>query len=401
MTKDRFTGPLIGKRFRLGPRYASPGQAKTRIALDEQRGVEVVVKEHRLGGSYGSAGRGAEGPLHDPGGWKKFELFEREAQVLAQLAHPGVPRLVARLEEDGAFWLVMERAPGANLRTYAKKVRFAEADLRRILRGTLEILVYLHERMPPVIHRDLKPANLVMDAEGKIMVVDFGGVKAALRDTGGTTVVGTFGYMAPEQLHGEATPATDLYGLGATIAALATGMEPEELPRKGLAIDLAQVMPGTSKELVALLTKMCAPEPAARPASARAVLAELDRIAAGAPVPPSKVKAIVHRRGLMDELGVAPLPLRALMRVLFVTLGASGFAALSVARVAAVPVLFSLLALFARTPRGKGRFARVRKELGDALDEGRGSFRDLLHEGLGRSSGVSGPDGHRTDTRRR
>lgn len=376
-TPDRFTGPLLGKRFKLGPRFASSSQGRTRLAWDTAQARDVVVKELRL----------AEG------GWKKFELFEREAEVLGQLAHRGIPRLVARFEEDGAFWLVMEKAPGATLKGIATRVSFAEADLRRILRGTLEILVYLHERTPPVIHRDLKPANVVMDERGAISVVDFGGVKAALREGGGTTVVGTFGYMAPEQLHGEATAATDLYGLGATIAALATRLEPEALPRKGLAMDLAKAIPSGSPGFVTLLARLCAPEPDARPRSAREVLRELDALEAGTPArapevepareaEPADALTKLPRRGLLDELGVDSGPLRVAMRVVFVSLGASGFAAISVARVALLPLIFAILALFARTPKGKGRFANVRKELAEALDEGRGSFRDLLDEGL-------------------
>ena len=103
----------------------------------------------------------------------------------------------------------------------------------------LDILVYLHGRSPPVIHRDLKPANILRAPDGTVSLVDFGGVTGALREEGGSTVVGTYGYMAPEQLHGAAGPATDLVrALGATIVSLAGGVEPEKVARKGLRMDL-------------------------------------------------------------------------------------------------------------------------------------------------------------------
>ena len=61
----------------------------------------------------------------------------------------------------------------------------------------LEVLRYLHNLKPPVVHRDIKPANIIRADDGTIALVDFGGVRAAVRDKGGSTVVGTFGYMAP------------------------------------------------------------------------------------------------------------------------------------------------------------------------------------------------------------
>src|SRR5205807_3803273 len=139
-------------------------------------------------------------------------------KVLSQLRHPGVPRHIATVEEPpGTFNLVMQHVPGENLRELAARRRLSETELRDILLRALEVLDYLHARTPPVVHRDIKPSNILRGPDGAIALVDFGGVLEAARERGGSTIVGTFGYMAPEQLHGQAMPATDLYALGATI----------------------------------------------------------------------------------------------------------------------------------------------------------------------------------------
>ena len=209
-----FDGPLIGGRYRLGPRLGKGSQGELFLAQDERaKGGderEVVVKR-----------------LTPRGTWKSFELFEREAKVLSQLRHAGVPHYLATVEEPpGTFNLVMQRMRGDNLRDLAARRRLSQLELRDILIRALEILDYLHGRSPPVIHRDLKPSNIMRAPDGTIALVDFGGVLDAARDHGGSTIVGTYGYMAPEQLHGQVTPATDLYALAAIAYRALTGRPP-------------------------------------------------------------------------------------------------------------------------------------------------------------------------------
>ncbi len=105
----------------------------------------------------------------------------------------------------------------------------------------LAILEYLHNRQPSVIHRDIKPSNILLgdrsgNSPGQVYLVDFGSVKTAAN--GSTiTIVGTYGYMPPEQFGGHTSPASDLYALGATIICLATGQHPSELPHLDMQID--------------------------------------------------------------------------------------------------------------------------------------------------------------------
>ena len=374
----KFDGPLLNDRWRLGPRLGAGTQALTFLARDESAAKEhiVVVKQLRLGEASGST-------------WKKFDLFEREVRVLRSLDHPGIPRFVDSFDSEvGVFNLVMEKAPGASLRAIATKARFTDADLRDVLARVLTILEYLHNLNPPVIHRDIKPANLIRAADGQVSLVDFGGVRDVLRNQGGSTVVGTFGYMAPEQLHGQATPATDLYALGATIVALAGGVEPEDVPRRGLRMDLEKHLRGSDPALVELLLAMTKPDPEERPQSAAEVVAMIEerpaRALATVALPGKVAPAPTPTRDLIakpvddiaefiDEL---PRPLRIPMRILFFLIGAGGYVGLTVFRWAFMPLIFGLVGGFAKE-HNKPKVASVRAKVGSAVDEGRDGFRAL------------------------
>ena len=352
-------------------------QADTFLARDEKApgGVErvVVVKQLHLARRAGA-------------GWKPFELFEREVRTLKALRHPGIPRFVDSFEsEPGVFNLVMERAPGATLWAYRKKVRFDDNQLRDILVKTLDILAYLHGLNPPVVHRDIKPSNLVRSASGQLSLIDFGGVRDALRADGGSTVIGTFGYMAPEQLHGEATPATDLYGLGATVIALAGDVEPEKVPRVGLRMDLAAHLPRMETRLRDALAAMVAPDPDQRPERAADVLAILraptalaaPRPALPAPAPAPAPDAMTR---VVDEIAEftaeLPPPLRVLVRALVFLLGATGYLGLTVVRLALLPIAFAVASSIAERER-QDKVAEVQRRFEGAVDEARSGMRAL------------------------
>jgi serine/threonine protein kinase len=314
MPTSPFDGPLLGGRYRLGPKLGKGSQGEIFLARDDKaKGAEareVVVKR-----------------LTPRGTWKSFELFEREGRVLSQLRHAGVPRHLATLEEPpGTFNLVMQRVPGENLRDLVARRRLSVTELRDVLIRCLEILDYLHTRTPAVVHRDLKPSNIVRSPDGTIALVDFGGVLDASRDKGGSTIVGTFGYMAPEQLHGQATPATDLYALGATIVALAGGVEPEDVPRKGLRMDLDRHLPALDDGLRGALVAMTDPDPDKRPQRARDVVALLanGRPRDDRPSPPRAMvmtrRPSLARRRLFGDVSE---PLGTLLRLGVLGFGAS------------------------------------------------------------------------------
>jgi eukaryotic-like serine/threonine-protein kinase len=175
--------------------------------------------------------------------WKAIELFEREAKVLAQLNHPAIPRYIDYFQvdsdQDQQFYIVQALAAGDSLANLVEKGwEPTIKEVQDIAAQVLEILSYLHTLIPAVIHRDIKPQNLIRNTDGNISLVDFGAVQDTYHTvTGGSTVVGTYGYMAPEQFRGQAYFSTDLYGLGTTLLHLLTRLDPGVLPQKKLKID--------------------------------------------------------------------------------------------------------------------------------------------------------------------
>jgi len=370
-----FDGPLIGGRYRLGPRLGTGSQGEIHVARDDKaKGAEdreVVVKR-----------------LKPRGTWKSFELFEREAKVLSQLRHAGVPRHLATIEEPpGTFNLVMQRAPGDNLRDLVARRRLSQLELRDVLIRCLEVLDYLHTRSPAVIHRDIKPSNIMRAPDGKIALVDFGGVLDVARERGGSTIVGTFGYMAPEQLHGQATPATDLYALGATIVALAGGIEPEDVPRKGLRMDLDRHLPSLDPGFRAALTAMTDPDPDRRPQRARDVVALLAKLRPAQPDADARgdARALMSRgprqlasRKLFTDVQE---PLGTLLRLGVLTFGFSGWVGMAAIRVS-LTIVYYTLAVLAFPARRK--VVGAGHEIDAMLAEGQGGFSDIMKSAIAR-----------------
>ncbi len=360
-------GPLLQGRWRLGRALGRGSQGLTYLAVEVARREEVVIKRVKLGA-----------------GWKSFELHERETKVLGQLRHAGIPRLHGAFEEPrGTFNLVMQRMPGEDLRALVTGRRLGELELKDILIRALEILDYLATRTPAVVHRDVKPSNLVRDRDGTLALVDFGGVTDGAAE-GGSTLVGTYGYMAPEQLHGQTTPATDLYALGATIVALAGGVEPEDVPRKGLTMDLAKHLPAMTPGLRNALAAMVEPDPDRRPARPRDVLALLARTPDPEPIAPRpKALVPVAPRALTRVRPVFtdfPEPLRAALRLSLLGVAASGWLAMAIT-VLMVRVLGGSIGVFA----GRSRRPMVRSATSDVaglLADGQDGFGDLARRAV-------------------
>jgi serine/threonine protein kinase len=289
---------LIEGRYEVTRLLGQGAFARTVACLDRgEGGRAVAVKELRVQGV---------------GDWKVVELFEREAEVLASLRHPAVPEIYRHFEgRESTLYLVMELIDGPSLLDELRRGRsLGDLEVTELALALLEVLEYLHGRLPPVFHRDIKPSNIVLRPSGVPVLVDFGGVCQGWRPPqGGSTVTGTFGYMPPEQLLGQVSPASDLYALGATLLHLVTGREPTEFSYDSGRLSLpaeAAVRPALRRTIDALL----APAPRDRPASARAarrlLLAEETALA---PVPQLPwVLAVIPRGGRPELVEMGPPP---------------------------------------------------------------------------------------------
>jgi eukaryotic-like serine/threonine-protein kinase len=259
------TTPIFNHRYRILELLGEGGSGKTYRALDTQSEVEVAVKVLNLQG------------MAD---WKTLELFEREVKILKQLDHPAIPRYldffrtpITEIGEE-VFCLVQEISPGQSLTAWIDQgYSFSEEELRQVAIQVLEILIYLQDFTPPIIHRDIKPQNILRDESGAIYLVDFGAVRDTyhLTITGGSTIVGTYGYMAPEQFRGQAVLATDLYGLGATLLYLRSGQDPADLPVEKMKIDFRSQVK-TSADFANWLDGLLEPMPEDRYSSASLAL---------------------------------------------------------------------------------------------------------------------------------
>lgn len=250
-------------RYHVIEKLGGGSQGETFLAEDQQRGRQVVLKRLVLKGA---------------GDWNTVELFEQESALLRSLDHPAIPKYVDAFNEEGSYTLVQEYFKGDNLKKKMEAgIGLDRARALDIADQMLKILDYLHHLNPPVVHRDIKPSNILVSNDGKVALIDFGVAQTCLPDeVGGSTVVGTSGYMAPEQFMGRARPASDLYALGATIVHLLTGKDPIDIPVKHLRLDWHGLV-SLPKRLVRWLDKLLAPDGEDRFAGAREALDALEK----------------------------------------------------------------------------------------------------------------------------
>ncbi len=160
------------------------------------------------------------------------ERFTREAQTMARLNHRGIVTIHDFGERDGIFYLLLEHVGGPNLRQLMRSGKLEPARVLAIISQICTALQYAHDE--GVVHRDVKPENVLLDADGRVKIADFGLAKLFGRESAGVTltgtgqVMGTPHYMAPEQIEQPATVdhRADIYSLGVVFYELLTG----ELP---------------------------------------------------------------------------------------------------------------------------------------------------------------------------
>lgn len=227
---ENLVGRVFQGRYCIQSLLGRQRGRRTFLARDRQTEQPVVIKLL----------------LFDPDfSWDDLKLFEREAEVLKSLNHPFIPKYLDTFEVETelgkGFALVQTYIQARSLQDWVESGRtFSEGEIIAIATALLAILQFLHNRQPPIVHRDIKPSNILLSDRsghqpGQPYLIDFGSVQTAV--SGGTrTIVGTYGYMPPEQFGGVTTPASDLYALGATLIYLATGQHPDQLPHQEMRI---------------------------------------------------------------------------------------------------------------------------------------------------------------------
>ncbi|HZC45714.1 MAG TPA: serine/threonine-protein kinase, partial [Candidatus Acidoferrum sp.] len=193
------------------------------------------------------------------------EYFAREADTLAQLKHQAIPAITDRFELANRHYLVMEYVEGRNLEEElaARGEPLPEGLVIDIARQLCDVLIYLHGLVPPIIYRDMKPSNVMLNSNGRVVLVDFG-IARLFKAARKGTMIGTLGFAPPEQYQGMVDPRSDIYSLSATLHYVLTGRDPEKFPPFSFP-PIRDLRPGVSSNLAGAIDAALAYEMDGRP----------------------------------------------------------------------------------------------------------------------------------------
>lgn len=216
------SGDVLQSRYRLVRMIDSGGMGTVYLAEDTRLpGRRCAIKEMSP----------IPLALHERN-WA-IQSFRQEAQMLAQLQHPGLTAVTDFFPERGCWYLVMDYVDGVTLAQQLAKAggRLPLDQAIDITRQLCKVLAYLHAQSPPVIFRDLKPGNIMLTSQGQVKLIDFGIARFFKPGkTQDTRLLGTPGYAAPEQYggFGQSDPRTDVYSLGVALMQMVTGYDPTQ-----------------------------------------------------------------------------------------------------------------------------------------------------------------------------
>ncbi len=267
--EDNTTQNLLHARYHVLASVGTGGFGEVYKAVDTQASSRLVaIKQINLKG------------LSPQEMIDATETFNREVELLTQLAHPNLPRVYEHFTDPDHWYLIMDFIEGQTIEQYLLSCggSLPVDEVLEIGVQLCSVLNYLHTRQPPIIFRDVKPANIMLTPGKQVYLIDFGAARffkpGRLRDT---IAFGSPGYAAPEQ-YGKAqtTERSDIYSLGATLHHLLTGHDPSEAPFHFAS--LGSVKSGMPHDLNTLLMSMVNLDINQRPQSAIRVKQHLQTI---------------------------------------------------------------------------------------------------------------------------
>jgi serine/threonine-protein kinase len=204
-----FRGQMVGK-YKVLSTIGSGGFGTVYLAEDTWIDKKVALKvPHKQGVDFG-------------------ELL-REPRLLAALNHPNIVAILTAEKQENVFFIVMEFVPGDTLESMIG--RQGALDLPLALDYSCQICQAVdHAHRQGILHRDLRPSNVLISDNGQVKVADFGTSRFLEIAAHGTTIIGSPPYMAPEQFHGKAVFASDIYSVGVTMFQMLTGDMPYDAP---------------------------------------------------------------------------------------------------------------------------------------------------------------------------
>src|SRR2546421_4742483 len=283
---DTLIGTLFDGRYRIERKLGAGGMADVYLAEDQELGRRVAIKilndRHAADDSF-------------------IERFRREAKNAAGLSHPNIVSIYDRGEAEGTYYIAMEYLDGRSLKELIVSRGPAPIPIAiDYARQILTAVRFAHRN--GIVHRDIKPHNVLVDAEGRLKVTDFGIARAgASQMTEAGSIIGTAQYLSPEQAKGAPVDQTsDLYSVGVVLYELRTGVvpfsgdTPVEIAMKHLSS--APEPPSAKRaeiprDLDLVVLRALAKDPADRYQSAEEMDADLTRVARGAAVSPETEEA--------------------------------------------------------------------------------------------------------------
>jgi len=248
---------IIDGKYKLLTEIGEGGMSRVYLAHDIRLNKQWAVKELK------STGNRVNDEII-------AKSFIKEANMMKQLDHPFLPRIVDIVNQGDSVFVVMDYIEGRSLAKILEE--YGPQPQSSVIEWGLDLCIaldYLHRRNPPIVYRDMKPANVMLRPDGTVRIVDFGIAREYKETAPGTriddtTILGTRGYAAPEQFGGigQSDPRTDIYCLGATLYHLLTGLSPAEPPYEMYPI--RQINPSLSPGLEKIITKCVQQNPAAR-----------------------------------------------------------------------------------------------------------------------------------------